>query len=361
MKITFFIGNGFDLNLGLKTTYKDFLETYLATPSPNSIILQFKKDISHSKNENDEIYPFWSNAEKAFGEYTKNFSDVDLFSDCHIDFCTELGKYLQEQEARLNFESLEEIIPRLFIKSIKAFTSGFREQQRHQIESLLKDSIKSDIIYNFIDFNYTQTLDKCIAISKSSLQYNTLMGKTSYENVVFSNHLGEILHVHGFADRDMVLGVNDELQIANIGLFEGQGPEYIGEIVKQKTNRLNENYIDEKCEHMLNNSDLIYIYGMSCGETDILWWTRIFKLMQKNGHVQVIIHVYNAPKEEVIRRKYLTFEQKTKEAFVKYSNFKGSLPSTIMERIHITGNNIFLPLCNLVNAEVESSKELTRV
>ncbi len=28
MYITFLIGNGFDLNLGLKTKYKDFLEVY---------------------------------------------------------------------------------------------------------------------------------------------------------------------------------------------------------------------------------------------------------------------------------------------------------------------------------------------
>ena len=31
MKITFLIGNGFDLNLGLKTTYKDFYKNYLMT------------------------------------------------------------------------------------------------------------------------------------------------------------------------------------------------------------------------------------------------------------------------------------------------------------------------------------------
>lgn len=29
MNVTFLIGNGFDINLGLKTSYKDFYEQYI--------------------------------------------------------------------------------------------------------------------------------------------------------------------------------------------------------------------------------------------------------------------------------------------------------------------------------------------
>ena len=32
MNITFMIGNGFDRNLGLKTTYSDFIKWYKKTP-----------------------------------------------------------------------------------------------------------------------------------------------------------------------------------------------------------------------------------------------------------------------------------------------------------------------------------------
>ena len=70
MNITFFIGNGFDLNLGLKTSFIDFIKIYKNESSDNEIIKNFKQKIC----ENQEL---WSNAEVAFGKYTADFSDAD--------------------------------------------------------------------------------------------------------------------------------------------------------------------------------------------------------------------------------------------------------------------------------------------
>jgi len=63
MNITFLIGNGFDRNLGLKTTYSDFIKWYKKTPPKTDILKKFREYI----NDNEEL---WSAAEEELGKYT---------------------------------------------------------------------------------------------------------------------------------------------------------------------------------------------------------------------------------------------------------------------------------------------------
>lgn len=337
MNITYLIGNGFDLNLGLNTKYTDFIEIYQNLVSGNVVIDSFRLRV-----ESD--LPLWSNAELAFGKSTKDFTNATEFCDCHENFCTELANYLKTQESRLYFEKLGEIIPKLFSGSIRQYTAGFREEQRQQIESCLS-AVSGGIVYNFISFNYTRTLDKCIKLSSNK----SLLGQRSYRGTVYNNSFGPVLHVHGYTDRDMVLGVNDESQIKNLKLFEGLPEEFIGQIIKRKTNQLNEEHMDEKCATLLNSSDLVYVYGMSIGETDALWWQRICTLLKDNPNARVILHTFDAPEVQLIRTNYLRFERSMKEKFVNYSNLPNDVKSSIMERVHISSANIFSPMNNLVN------------
>ena len=337
MNITYLIGNGFDLNLGLNTKYTDFIETYKNLVSGNIILDSFRLNVASN-------LPFWSNAELAFGKCTEDFTDATDFSDCHADFCAELANYLKAQESRLYFEKLGEFIPSPFSESIKAYNTGFREEQQQQIKSCFNE-VSGGIVYNFISYNYTRTLDKCINLTKNK----SLLGQRSYRGTVYNNSFGSVLHVHGYTDRDMVLGVNDESQIKNPKLFEGLPEEFIGQIIKRKTNQLNEEHIDEKCAALLNKSDLIYVYGMSIGETDALWWQRICTLLKDKPNARVILHTFDAPKEQLIRTKYLQYERSMKEKFVNYSNLPNDVKSSIMERVHISSANIFSPMNNLVN------------
>ena len=81
MNITFLLGNGFDIGLGLKTRYEDFYKQYTKISSADSeIIINFKNDLlNEDLNYSKEIVD-WSDFEKAFGQYSKNFS-VDTKAD----------------------------------------------------------------------------------------------------------------------------------------------------------------------------------------------------------------------------------------------------------------------------------------
>ena len=70
MNITYIIGNGFDFNLGLKTSYKSFLDYYLKRDSGDRIIELFKDSI---KQCND----LWSDVEIALGQSTDLFIEED--------------------------------------------------------------------------------------------------------------------------------------------------------------------------------------------------------------------------------------------------------------------------------------------
>ena len=69
-KVTFIIGNGFDLNCGLKTRFTDMYPSYIATPSQYSIIADFKRDIQDNESLH---FQRWSDFEMGMARYAENW------------------------------------------------------------------------------------------------------------------------------------------------------------------------------------------------------------------------------------------------------------------------------------------------
>lgn len=342
MNITFLIGNGFDLNIGLETTYSAFLNKYVVPSDKDTpLIRYFKTEILEDKD-------VWSNAEKAFGKATKKFKDegytAEDFCLCHEDFCVKLASYLLNQEQRLNYTALSDIISKGVIDGLKSYKKSFRETEVATITAT-ENTFSGGFTYNFITFNYTSVLGMCVESLRSK---TNMLGTRATRSGIIANQLGKVLHVHGTVHRDMVLGVNDISQIEDPLLFEGVDEEYINEIIKQRTNAINEENSDQKAFELLKTSDLIYIYGMSIGETDKLWWERICELMRQNPKLHLIIHKYDAPEDGLIRRAYRLFISKEKKFFTAYSKLDDSQKREIEGRIHIDKANIFEKLNKLV-------------
>lgn len=355
MNITFLIGNGFDLNIGLATTYSSFLKEY-AKPSDkdNDLLKYFKQTILKDAK-------MWSNAEMAFGAATEQFMTegytAEDFCICHEDFCVKLAEYLLGQEQRLNYSALNDALVSGFVKGIQGYKSGFREAETSIITNA-ENTFGGGFTFNFISFNYTAVLDLCHAAARKK---TGVLGKRRTSGGTSDNQFGKLLHVHGTVHRDMVLGVNDAGQIAAPQLFEGYDEEYINELIKQKTNEINEENSDKKAFELLKESDLIYIYGMSTGETDKLWWKRICNLMAKKGNLHLIIHKYDAPEDRLIRRTYRLFTSAVRKEFVEYSGLDDAQKEAILARIHIDTTNVFSELYKLVDnpANAPAAEEST--
>lgn len=137
MNITFLIGNEFDLNIGLDTKYSDFLKEYaVITDEDSDVFKKFKFQIRKDQK-------MWSNAEKAFGETTKDFKEqgytAEEFCSCHEDFCVKLAAYLLGQEQRLNYSALSDGLVQGFVGGVKTIKEVFAKQKvkRSQQQKIL--------------------------------------------------------------------------------------------------------------------------------------------------------------------------------------------------------------------------------
>ena len=101
MDITYLIGNGFDINIGLATRYCDFYEYYKQQPSSNKTIAKLKNDIRCN-------YENWADLEVKLGEYTADFLEETDFESVFEDIQDNLSQYLEKEQKKFQIEKKEE-------------------------------------------------------------------------------------------------------------------------------------------------------------------------------------------------------------------------------------------------------------
>jgi len=333
MNITFLIGNGFDRNLGLATTYSDFVKYYKNLNSDSQEIKKFRTHIS----ENEEL---WSSAEEALGKYTQQLETGEslAFSECQTDFCIHLAKYLQGQEQRIDYDASQEAIKKA-LGQLRSFASPFPSETRNNIYRLYSHLNAENVAFNFINYNYTYTLDKCLNVIKN---IPGLLGSHTFGGNQYRNHVGTICHVHGTIDGQMVFGVNDESQIAKLDVFDGDDGDLCKKfLIKKETNDSQGENVDLTAKKILQESSIIYIYGMALGITDKLWWSRICTWLQENSTHHLIIHKHGMPARGVFQVMNQLAERQEKRDFMILGDCPQERWQSIENQIHVTGYNIF--------------------
>lgn len=105
-----------------------------------------------------------------------------------------------------------------------------------------------------------------------------------------SGEIGELVHVHGYTDKDLIMGVNDASEIENETF--SQDETVLNELVKPRQNEIIKMNYDYRATQIINRSRIICVYGMSIGETDQKWWKLIMQWLQRdiNNHLIVLRH-----------------------------------------------------------------------
>ncbi len=104
MNIVYLIGNGFDLNLGLKTSYSKFYEWYINFyDDRKGNVVSFINWVEKEKCHND----LWSCMELALGKYTSLLKGSDIVQECidlHDNIVEGLSMYISLEENKFDYK-----------------------------------------------------------------------------------------------------------------------------------------------------------------------------------------------------------------------------------------------------------------
>lgn len=275
MDITFLLGNGFDIGLGLNSGYRDFYKEY-CKPDHNDTnsIRKFKKQLESSDDEIFHSVYDWSDFEKAFGEYAKEFGkeQKEEYLEVFSDFCQKFNLYLEKEENLIDYSDKKAITEMMC--SLCQCHYQLKETERRNIEKVY--NLSSSHTYNFITFNYTSTLDNCFSILKES---KTLSGT-----------IGKCIHIHGRILEGMTVGINDPSQISNS--YFASDSKVIQALVKSNQIEIMGSNSKAELLRLINESKIIYVFGMSIGVTDKVWWETIGEWLKKDSDHRLVILTY---------------------------------------------------------------------
>lgn len=339
MNITFMIGNGFDRNLGLKTKYSDFIAWYKETPAETDTLRKFRKYIS----KNEEL---WSAAEEELGNYTAQFESGAgaAFYECHKDICEHLAKYLKDEQRKFESQAVINEIENTF-SQLNTLTSPFHTDEKAVLDAVYNKCKSENVVFNFIIYNYTDTLDQCLELIRNK---QGLLGSHRFSNTIHNHAVGKIHHVHGTVNSQMVFGVNDQSQIAKPDIFDCEyGDLYEELLIKQQANHGYQESADDKAKKLLDNSTILYIYGMSIGATDKLWWERVCSWLAGSPDHHIIFFRHSIPAEGVMGTDRKIAERKARRTITQYSQLDDQKKQAIESRIHVTDTNIFQGLSDI--------------
>ena len=333
MNITFFIGNGFDIGMGINSKFKDFYPIYQAQSLE-------KEDRIRMLSENIKSdYDTWSDFETALGKYTSKF-DIDNkqdFIDQAKDFERDFVDYLKVQEGMLSFSNTKEISNTIVKALTQYYYNGNLPVESANVFSKIYTSHnRENHNYYFINFNYTQTLKKCI----STLE-NNIVSKRKYGNSAECvDRIIKIVDIHGQIGLNPIIGVNDTEQIENKALAKDR--RFTRYIVKPTLNQLLRNGNDAAAEEVIAQSNIICIYGMSLGATDKKWWNAILAWLSKSTERQLVFFDYDKNYSNADQFGRLEKEDSLIDKLVKYNISNNVDVEALRPRIHIAINkNIF--------------------
>lgn len=283
MNITFMIGNGFDLGLGIHSRFMDFFPQYVEQSKSK------KEEIRMLSERIGSDYQTWSDFETQMGQYTKEFTseNKDLYSRQFRDFEIEFIKFLKNEEQQISFDDKEKI-SKMMISGLTNFYKGniLRVVSSQTISQVFSSNNHQSHCYQFISFNYTDALEKCISTIPDGI-----VNKHPFNGGTLPDKIGKIVHVHGTSDNAPIMGVNDVSQIANEELAHDE--QFIRYVVKPKLNFLHRTNHDSDGANLIASSQIICIYGMALGATDKCWWVRILEWLNGGANRQLVIFDYD--------------------------------------------------------------------
>lgn len=290
-KIVLILGNGFDLDLGLKTSYKDFWESEFCPKN-------YPAPLIHHLNQRwpDNLDAVkWFDLENELLNYYKSIPDPKIGKDILTEEEIELLKVFTAYDYRCyKFHDRLEIVSSLVNKGVLSLSDGpLQTVQEHLKEDGLQSPIWRDkkALYLIKEglCNYLKSIDKPIQENVSSaFQLLLALKKTveagdfidiftfNYTRVQFRGHSIDGIPVHymhgNCEDGKIIIGTRDDLKIAKEYDF----------LLKA----MDDSFTPPDIVTPLKEADEVIIFGHSLGENDRQYFAPFF-LKQSDYENQV--------------------------------------------------------------------------
>jgi len=345
MNVTFLIGNGFDMRMGIASSYKSVEDHYIGLERTDKTIKAFQQSLK-------EQGEYWSDFELAIGKYTALFNDDDQqsFISCLEDFTMELVEYLQSEEDKVDFSLCDKEIKEEFWRSIKSFDDELGPAYKKQINGILATG--EAVVFRFISFNYTHLLDKCLetAFDAKTIVGSHAIGNTSYNHTV-NKH---VIHIHGELPGPVLMGVDNGGQIEKEVWAKQR--RFIQSMAKPLMNERFGSLVDVETLNTINRSNVICLFGLSMGETDHTWWKSIGNWLNDQNHRLVIFgHISKLEGRSLTIQRRFRLEDDIKDRFMDLAEIGASDRSEIESRIFVYINSTLFNI-NLVELTTKKRK-----
>lgn len=290
-KTTIFIGNGFDLSLGLRSRYIDFF---------NSADESGKKDfwpLYQSFSEEDQLYKRL-NGEYQLSENDNRLNDKSTWFDLEdelkkhakrsspqgVPYCLDFQNSFSRDQKY--FEEVRRGLMLYLIHEVKEWGEcrhiGASKSPAYQL--MYEVCVRAEADPYIITFNYTNIrslLEKCEGNMTRKIHINP----------------NRIQHVHGsLLDEHIILGINEDRE------------------VRKEYDFLFKSWDAHYCSHQvidtLRNSQIIFFFGLSFGAIDSVYFVDFFKSIIRGSYDKdkkhIVICTYN---EDSMREIYRQFFQ----------------------------------------------------
>ena len=274
MNILYIFGNGFDKALGMATSYPEFYDYLKDKVNGGSVLLQeMQKEITRDTE-------LWADMELGLGNFTSITNDTEVFDAFYFELSEHLRDYLKYENDKFTPTAQLKVKVKEDLTNIRKYIENL---DKARFDNFVKQYGSSYKEINVITLNYTNSFEKIFNIA------------TNGNNIGLNNaQLRQIIHLHGQLDNSIILGVDNESQIAN---EEFRKIEDIKDcLVKIQSNQAMKETRHVVCKDLINNAHLIVLFGVSLGDTDACWWKYIGKNLEKRKNLAIIQHLY-APEE----------------------------------------------------------------
>lgn len=314
MNILFLLGNGFDINLGLPTSYAKFYDYYLSDRLKPELLNDNVKKLRDDIGENRAD---WADLELQMGRYLMKVNDEQTADSIHRSLKLSLIEYLNSV---LNGFSCDDGQRKKFIADLTSPEKYMLVEDRNAILEFKQRETYKNV--NVISFNYDDIFESIVGFGSAPVKLND-----NYK-------LNCVEHIHGTLKGSLVIGLDNEAQIHNAKLLESSFLR--NKYIKSNYCKIVRDGRDSRCKSLINSADVFYMFGLSIGETDKRWWVYIAERL-RTSNAKLIIFWFDKDNrftsQDVVEQ--FEEEQRIKNLFLSFSDFDEINREVLFSQIYV--------------------------